>query len=114
MPQNEPRLCFVVEHPTQVTSQNGTTITAMPGKSGCLTIEYLLDYGADSPIPFQQLCIEINPETFVHELALPRTFILEAEIQAFRDAGYGQRTTQKDLLIFGSEGIIGEQFAHSE
>lgn len=107
VPQNEPRLCFVVEHPTQVASGDGFSIRALPSKSSALTIEYVLDYGADSPIPYQQMSIEISPETFVHELAFARTFILESEIEALRAAGYGSRTSEKDLLIYGEEGILG-------
>lgn len=107
VPQNEPRLCFVVEHPTETIGRNGMMITALPSKTGSLTIEYVLDYGADSPIPQQQFCLEITPESFVHELAFARTFILESEIKALKEAGYGRRTTEKDLLIFGTDGIIG-------
>jgi UDP-3-O-acyl N-acetylglucosamine deacetylase len=105
--QNAPRLCFVVEHPAEVQGQGGTKVTARPSQHGCLTIEYVLDYGPDSPIPCQEFSLEITPESFVHELAFARTFILESEIQALREAGYGQRTSEKDLLIFGSDGIVG-------
>jgi UDP-3-O-[3-hydroxymyristoyl] N-acetylglucosamine deacetylase len=107
VPQTEPRLCFVVEHPTDVQGKNGTTITALPSKRGSLTIDYVLDYGADSAIPYQEFSLEITPESFVHELAFARTFILESEITALKAAGYGRRTSEKDLLIFGSDGIIG-------
>jgi UDP-3-O-acyl N-acetylglucosamine deacetylase len=107
VPQGEPKLCFVVERPTNVSSGDGCCIMALPGKSASLTIEYILDYGADSPIPFQQMLLEITPETFVHELAFARTFILESEISALRSAGYGSRTSEKDLLIYGEDGILG-------
>lgn len=107
VPQTEPRLCFIVEHPTEVQGKNGTAIAAVPSTTGSLIIEYILDYGADSPIPYQEFSLEITPESFVHELAFARTFILETEIQALRAAGYGRRTTEKDLLIFGDDGIIG-------
>ncbi len=107
VPQTEPRVCFVVEHSTQVAGEEGSSIVALPSKTSGLTVEYVLDYGADSPIPFQHFLIEITPETFVQELAFARTFILESEIEALRSAGYGRRTSEKDLLIYGEEGILG-------
>ena len=107
VPQNEPRLCFIVEHPTQVIGKGGMSIMALPGKASALSIEYALDYGPESPIPFQEMSIEITPETFVHELAFARTFILDSEIELLRAQGLGSRTSEKDLLIYSEEGIIG-------
>jgi len=39
-------------------------------------------------------------------LAFSRTFVLEREAVALRAAGYGSRTTARDLLIFGADGPI--------
>ena len=107
VPQEEDRLCFFVEHPTEVRTADGSRVVALPDPAGALTIEYALDYGPDSPIPFQEMQIEITPETFVHELAFARTFILESEIAGLRAAGYGSRISEKDLLIYGEDGIVG-------
>jgi UDP-3-O-[3-hydroxymyristoyl] N-acetylglucosamine deacetylase len=107
VPQDEDRLCFVVEHPTEVRTADGSLVVALPDPAGALTIEYVLDYGPDSPIPYQEMQVAITPETFVHELAFARTFILESEIAGLRAAGYGSRTTEKDLLIYGEDGIVG-------
>ena len=43
----------------------------------------------------------MTPESFVRELAFARTFLLETEATALRAAGYGARTSARDLLIFG-------------
>ncbi len=107
VPQNEPRVCFFVEQPTEIRDEDGSHILAVPSVSNTLTIEYQLDYGADSPIPAQCLSLEITPKSFVHELAFARTFILESEIKKLRAAGYGSRTSEKDLLIYGKERIVG-------
>jgi len=107
VPQNEPRQCFVVEQPTKIPGPEGSSVIALPDPAGRLTIEYALDYGAASPIPYQEMRIEISPENFVQELAFARTFILETEIEALRAAGYGRRMTEKDLLIYGENGVIG-------
>ena len=69
-------------------------------------IDYRLDYGPDSPIGAQQLALPITPETFRAELAAARTFVLESEVAALRAQGYGRRTTARDLLVFGPQGVI--------
>ncbi len=74
-----------------------------------LCITYDLDYGPDSPIPPQSLTVEITPESFVRDIAFARTFILEAEVQAFLAQGMGQRLSFQDLLIYGPQGVVGNE-----
>ena len=76
------------------------------GGDGKLHISYSLDYGPHSPIIQQQYSFVVTPETFLAEIAFARTFLLEHEAQALRAQGYGKRTTAKDLLIFGPDGVI--------
>jgi UDP-3-O-[3-hydroxymyristoyl] N-acetylglucosamine deacetylase/UDP-3-O-[3-hydroxymyristoyl] N-acetylglucosamine deacetylase/3-hydroxyacyl-[acyl-carrier-protein] dehydratase len=35
--------------------------------------------------------------------------VLEAEAQALKAQGYGSKVTAQDLLIFGSQGVIGNE-----
>lgn len=74
--------------------------------TGCV-IRYELDYGADSPIAPQTAEFAITPEVFAREIAGARTFILESEIAALRNLGYGKKVTEEDLLVFGKSGVIG-------
>lgn len=83
----------------------GMRIEASPHAG--LSITYQLDYGPNSPIPQQSATFEITPEVFLNQIASARTFVLEAEVNALRAQGYGSRTTEKDLLIFGKDGPIG-------
>jgi|HubBroStandDraft_6_1064221.scaffolds.fasta_scaffold05028_6 UDP-3-O-acyl N-acetylglucosamine deacetylase len=71
-----------------------------------LVIDYHLNYGPRSPIPAQAYSIEITPESFLRELAFARTFVLEQEVATLRAAGYGTRTTYRDLLVFGPAGPL--------
>lgn len=103
--QELPRKCCQVTHRTAVRDEaGGQSIVATPGAG--LTISYTLDYGPDSPIAPQQYRLPITPESFLQELAWARTFVLEAEAQGLRAQGYGRRTTARDLLIFGAQGVI--------
>ncbi len=82
---------------------------ARPVPHSGLRITYDLDYGPDSPIPSQSLTVDITPETFVRDISYARTFILEAEAQSFLAQGIGQRLSFQDLLIYGSQGVVGNQ-----
>jgi UDP-3-O-[3-hydroxymyristoyl] N-acetylglucosamine deacetylase/UDP-3-O-[3-hydroxymyristoyl] N-acetylglucosamine deacetylase/3-hydroxyacyl-[acyl-carrier-protein] dehydratase len=84
-------------------------IVATPHARPTLVISYHLDYGPHSPIPSGELAIEINPATFLEELASARTFIMESEVVALRAKGYGKRTTFRDLLVFGDNCVIDNE-----
>ena len=94
-----------------VTVRDGEAIlTAYPGADADrLVLSYHLDYGADSPIPRQSQFVEVNPASFRDELAPCRTFLLDTEAESLRQAGIGSRTSERDLLIFGPSGVIGNE-----
>ncbi|WP_162660834.1 UDP-3-O-acyl-N-acetylglucosamine deacetylase [Tuwongella immobilis] len=71
-----------------------------------LGLHYLLDYGADSPIPRQIASCHVTPASFVQELAACRTFVLEQEAEMFRQQGIGQHLGPRDLLVFGPRGLV--------
>lgn len=82
------------------------SVRGAPTDDGKLHIEYTLDYGPDCRIEQQHYSVVVTPETFLSQIAFARTFILEHEAQALRAQGYGKRTTARDLLIFGPQGVI--------
>lgn len=84
----------------------GQSIKVSPTNSDALRLRYALDYGPDSPIPFQELHLEITPDSFLKELAYSRTFLLQREAEQLRAQGYGSRITARDLLIFNRQGVI--------
>jgi len=105
---------LVIDQP--VTIRAGEAIlTAYPGADADrLVLSYHLDYGADSPIARQSLFVDITPESFRAELAPSRTFLLDSEAQALRQAGVGSRTSERDLLIFGPAGVIGNELRYRD
>ena len=78
-------------------------------RSGKTILHYELDYGSGSPIGRQSLEISLSPRHFHINLAPSRTFLLESEAAAIKAQGLGQRATFKDLLVFGSRGLIDNQ-----
>ncbi|HXY33608.1 MAG TPA: UDP-3-O-acyl-N-acetylglucosamine deacetylase [Planctomycetaceae bacterium] len=100
---------WLTSGPASVAIEQGrdrSDISYRPVSRPTLAISYHLDYGPRSPIRAQELTVEITPESFLQELAFCRTFVLEREARELRAAGYGARTSAKDLLVIGSEGPI--------
>lgn len=106
--QSAPQPLLTISQDAKVLGErDDSEIAATPVARHTMAVTYELDYGQRSPIRPQQLTIEFSPELFVTNLAYARTFVLEAEAQALRQQGYGTRITEKDLLIFGPHGVIG-------
>ena len=119
--QDCPAAIFSVTAPLEISAAEAT-VTARPfeaplagrmgrgrstGTPSRYVIRYELDYGAGSPISAQSAECLLTPETFASEIAGARTFILESEIDALRERGYGKKVTFSDLLVFGKSGVVG-------
>ena len=100
---------LVVEEPVSIREGDAVLAIHPPGPGGGLTLSYHLDYGRDAPIPPQSYCLGLSPESFREEIAASRTFLLQAEAAALRAAGIGSRTTEADVLLFGRDGVIGNE-----
>lgn len=109
--QDRPREVISLLMPVQVSADDGDIdVVARPMNYNGLAITYQLDYGDRSPIPPQNLTVEITPEAFVRDIAFARTFVLDTEVAALQAAGYGRRVTHQDLLVFDANGhVIGNQ-----
>ena len=102
---SERRPIWTVTQPVTYRAR-GATITLHPLEAPELRISYLLDYGAESPIPWQIATQTITPGSFASEVATSRTFVTEDEAIALRNQGLGSRTVVTDLLVFGRQGPI--------
>lgn len=108
--QSAERPVVVVESEISTRAGNGSAdIAIKPLARPSMSISYQLDYGFESPIPPQALALEITPRTFLDELAFARTFVLESEVEALRAAGYGERVTYNDLLVYGQHGVLNNR-----
>ena len=111
--QDAPREVLVIDRPVTV-REGDSVLAAFPGERGRLVLAYQLDYGPKSPIGRQSFFADVAPESFRDELAASRTFLLQAEADALRRAGIGSRTTERDLLIFGEGGVIGNELRYRD
>jgi UDP-3-O-[3-hydroxymyristoyl] N-acetylglucosamine deacetylase/3-hydroxyacyl-[acyl-carrier-protein] dehydratase len=103
--QSAPRQVLAIDRPIAI-RDGRSTLAALPGDGGHLSLSYNLDYGRQSPIGSQSFFLDVTPETFRADLAPCRTFLLSEEAVALRQAGIGTRTAPTDLLVFGPEGPI--------
>jgi UDP-3-O-[3-hydroxymyristoyl] N-acetylglucosamine deacetylase len=87
-------------------SSSGATIALHPSPTPELRVSYLLDYGLDSPIPWQMATLTITPATFASQVSPCRTFVTQDEAIMLQSQGLGSRTSVKDLLVFGPHGPI--------
>lgn len=90
-------------------AESDVALHAVPLPFSGLRITYDLDYGSASSIPRQRLTVDITPDSFVNDIAFARTFIMETEVQAFLAQGIGQRLSFQDLLIYGPQGVVGNE-----
>ena len=107
--QDRMRPALVVEEPLSIREGDAVLAIHPPGPAGGLTLSYHLDYGRGAAIPQQSYCVGISADSFREELSASRTFLLEAEAAALRAAGIGVRTTEADILLFGREGVVGNE-----
>ena len=103
--QHAPRQQIAVVSPVRLGNQ-AKWIEARPSPSGRALRSFELDYGRGNAIGRQTYELELTTESFRRELAPARTFMLRSEAEQLRDQGLGQRTTFKDLLVFGADGPI--------
>lgn len=103
--QNERRSIMAVTDPVTYATADAT-ITLYPPENMELRVSYLLDYGKESPIPWQMCTLDVTPGAFTSELAQCRTFVTEQEAIALRNQGLGSRTVVTDLVVFGRQGPI--------
>lgn len=90
-------------------TEEGQLMRALPVRQAGLRISYELDYGPQSPIPYQEYTVDVTPENFVREIAFARTFVLEEEARALQAQGIGRSLSFSDLLIYGQRGVIGNK-----
>jgi len=103
--QPAPRRRLAIQRTIRLAQGDGW-IEARPCRSGKQVLRYDLDYGIGGPIGRQSLEVSLSPRHFQQSLAPCRTFVLESEAAEIKARGLAQKTTFRDLLVFGPRGPI--------
>ncbi len=103
---DRPRATLRIDRPITV-SEGPAHLSALSADTDRLVLSYQLDYAP--PIGTQSRFLALSPESFRDQLAPSRTFLLEAEADALKQAGLGRRLNESDLLIFGPDGPLNNK-----
>ncbi len=91
-----------------VTCQDGDAmIAALPADKPHMQVIYDLDYGDVQPIGKQLYAFNSDNGDYIHNIAPARTYVLEAEAVALRQAGMGKHLSADDLLVLAPTGPMG-------
>lgn len=97
---------FHLLQPLSVGDPGGdSSIVALPAEQG-LWFSYTLDYPQSAYVGSQYHCVRLDEQTFTHEIAPARTFVMQEEAQALRAAGLGKGATYENTLVFGEHGVV--------
>jgi UDP-3-O-[3-hydroxymyristoyl] N-acetylglucosamine deacetylase/3-hydroxyacyl-[acyl-carrier-protein] dehydratase len=87
-------------------AENGVELSAMPQQG--LRITFTIEY--DHPlIGVQTLSLDITPEVFLEQIAPARTFVLERDLEALRQAGWIKGGRLESAIVVGKDGILNEE-----
>lgn len=105
--QSATRNLLTVEDSQGVNDRAGEQwIEIIPAYDGISTADYRLDYGHESILPSQSFSVELTPEAFLRDIAAARTFVLEDEVAALRQMGFGRHLSGGDLVVFDADGCV--------
>ncbi len=105
--QSTERSLLTVEESHGVNDRAGEQwIEVIPAYDENATIDYRLDYGPEAVITSQSFSVELTPEAFLRDIAAARTFVLEHEVAALQQMGFGRHLTGRDLVVFDADGSV--------
>jgi len=100
--QSADKNIFIIQEPIVVANKTSTIVIVPHDK---LSISYTLDY--DHPLLRSQFfSIDLNPASFVRDLAPSRTFCIESEVQGIRQQGLGRGSDYKTTLVMSEKGVV--------
>lgn len=87
-------------------------IEIRPASGPYSVYRYEIDYpplsdGTPNPIKPQTFAMALAPESFAAQIAPARTFLLESEAKQLLALGLCRRVSERDVLVFGPDGVIG-------
>ena len=103
--QDKPRRHIKVTRPL-TWKQNGIELRAMPYQG--FRISFTIDY--DHPVVGRQaISLDIDDQSFLEKIAPARTFVLERDIEALREAGWIKGGRMESAIVIGKDNILNEE-----
>ena len=107
--QKAPRKRFALDK-TVAIRRGDTSIVAYPAEDAGLRLSYTLHFPEANGFGSQCVTVDLTEERFVSEIAPARTFCLEAEAEALKQAGFGQGANTENTLVLGADGPVDNDF----
>ena len=87
-------------------SQGDVELSAVPFQG--FRITFTIDYPG-TIIGTQSITLDITPETFLAEIAPARTFVLERDLEALRQAGWIKGGRIESAIVVGQERVLNDE-----
>jgi len=105
----------VIETTTTINSADGSqSLKLWPSSPDVGSVTYELSYGLDAPIADQEHTAILTPDHFYEHISNARTFVMESEISALQQMGYGKHLTAKDIVVVGESGIVDNELRYPD
>ena len=107
--QKVPRKAFTLDEVIAV-RKGDASIVAYPKDDPGLRLSYTLHFPEANGVGSQTATFDVTEDRFVSEIAPARTFCLEAEAEALKEAGFGKGANTRNTLVLGDDGPIDNKF----
>lgn len=107
--QAKPRQRYVIQHPIRIES-GPRWIEVTPSDNGLASFEYRLGFEGQTSIKDQSFKLSMTPDRFARDVAPARTFVTQQQAESLRAQGVASHVTYQDLMVFGKDGLIDNQF----
>src|SRR5690606_32739989 len=104
---DEPRRPLVIKEPV-VVCQDNAMVAAVPSDEPGLQLVYELNYGQGNVVGRQLNTFDFSNGDYATDIAPSRTFVMEHEAAALREAGLGVHLSEDDVLVIGPDGPLGK------
>lgn len=104
---DEPRRPLVIKEPV-VVRQDNAMVAAVPSDEPGLQLVYELNYGQGNVVGRQLNTFDFSNGDYATDIAPSRTFVMEHEAAALREAGLGVHLSEDDVLVIGPDGPLGK------
>ncbi|MCL2000529.1 MAG: UDP-3-O-acyl-N-acetylglucosamine deacetylase [Planctomycetes bacterium] len=106
--QEADRKVFIPKSPVAV-GKDGVGVAAYPSPDGAFRITYILNY-PESARARGTVTLEVDPETFLKDIAPARTFVMRQHVESMLAAGLGKGADSQNTLVLDGDRVVDNEF----
>lgn len=97
--QREEARVFKLDRPLYV-REGDSTLVALPSEKDVLSLQYFATFN-EPGVEDASFALDIDPESFVEQIASARTFCMASEVEPLKKLGLGKGATRDNTLVLG-------------